>query len=205
VLDRGPTWIEAQVETVRAPFAVQRRVELERGELRVQTAIENVGGAPSSYLYGEHPCLWRTTFAGGRLVLDARDAWVPAPSLTPDRAVLRPGERFAWPQAPGQRGPLDLSVVPEHPDGRRDHACVELAGPVVRVTAPRLRRELVLELDLAATPHLLLSFAYDEWDMLAVEPLSAPGRGVEDAIAAGAVRSLAPGERSSTAIAARWS
>ena len=117
VVDRGPTWIEARVETVRSPFAVQRRVAVDRGELRVETAIANVGAAPASYVYGEHPCLWRTTFAGGRL---------------------------------------------------------------------------------------LLSFAYDDWDMLAVEPVSAPGRGVEDAVAGGSVRTLDPGRRVRTGLAARW-
>jgi galactose mutarotase-like enzyme len=181
---------------------VRRRVELARGELRVETAIESA--APASFTYGEHPCLWRQTFAGGRLELDARDAWVPAPSFTPERAVLRPGAHFAWPHAPGRRGPLDLAVIPERPDGRRDHACVELASPVVRVTAPGAGRALVLALDLQTTPYLLLSFAYDDWDMLAVEPVSAPGRGVDDAIAAGRVRSLAPGERFETAVVARW-
>jgi galactose mutarotase-like enzyme len=202
VLDRGPTWLEARVETVRSPFVVRRRVELVRGELRVENTIES--SARASYVYGEHPCLWRQTFAGGRLELVARDAWVPAPSFTPEQAVLRPGERFAWPNAPGRRGPLDLSAVPDRPDGRRDHACVELGSPVVRVTSPRLGRALVLELDLETTPYLLLSFAYDDWDMLAVEPVSAPGRGVEDAIAAGRVRSLARGERFRTALVARW-
>jgi hypothetical protein len=160
VVDRGPTWIEACVETGRSPFAVQRRVAVDRGELRVDTAIANVGAAPASYIYGERPCLWRETFAGGRLLLDARSAWVPAPSFTPERAVLRPGERFG--------------------------------------------RELALELDLAATPHLLLSVAYDDWDMLAVEPVSAPGRGVEDAVAAGAVHTLDPGQRLRTGLVASW-
>jgi galactose mutarotase-like enzyme len=204
VVDRGPTWIEGRAETVRSPFAVQRRVAVDRGELRVDTAIANVGAAPASYVYGEHPCLWRATFAGGRLLLDACDAWVPAPSFTPERAVLRPGERFAWPEAPGFDEPLDLSVVPKRRDGRRDHACVDLAAPLIRVTAPGFGRELALELDLAATPHLLLSFAYDDWDMLAIEPVSAPGRGIEDAVAAGAVRTLDPGQELRTAIAARW-
>jgi galactose mutarotase-like enzyme len=204
IVDRAPASVVAHVDTVRAPFSVTRRVALDRGELRIDTAIANVGAAPASYLYGEHPCLWRATFAGGRLRLDARDAWVPTPSFTPDQAVLRPGERFAWPAGPGHAGPLDVSVVPEQPDGRRDHACVALSRGRIGVTAPRFGRELLLELDLIATPYVLLSFAYDDWDMLAVEPLSAPGRGVADAVADGAVRTLAPGERLQTGIAARW-
>src|SRR5262249_50805703 len=40
VVERGPTWLEARVDTVRAPFAVRRRVELVRGELRVHTTVE---------------------------------------------------------------------------------------------------------------------------------------------------------------------
>jgi len=206
VVERGPSWIAARVETVRAPFAVVRRVALEGGELRVETAVENTGPAPASYMYGEHPCLWRTTFAGGRLLLDAARAWVPAPSFTPERAILRPGERFDWPTAAGHAGPVDLSLVPAQPDGRRDHACVELADPSIRVTAPRFGRELTIEVDLAATPYLLLSSGFDdEWDMLAVEPISAPGRSVDDALEAGCVRTLAPGARMRTAIALRWS
>lgn len=206
VTDRGASWIEARVATVRAPFSVVRRVLLEGGHLRVETEVENVGAAPASYVYGEHPCFLRETFAGGRLLLDAREAWVPAPSFTPAQAVLRPGERFDWPVAPGHHRPLDLSVVPERRDGSRDHACVELADPTIRVTAPRFGRELALDVDLAATPYLLLSFGYDdEWDMLALEPISAPGRSVDDALAAGCARTLAPGAGFRTAIALRWS
>lgn len=207
VVDRGPSWIEARVETVHASFAVVRRIALDGGELQIETEIANTGAAPASYLFGEHPCFWRETFAGGRLELEARAAWVPSPSYVPEHAALTPGERFDWPHAPSRSGgTLDLSAIPDEPDGRSDHACLELASSLIRLTAPRFGRALELDVDLAATPYALLGMGYAAgWDMLAVEPTSAPGRGVEDALAAEAVRRLEPGASFRTATALRWS
>jgi len=206
VVERGPSWMEARVATVRAPFAVTRRVTLDAGELRVETSATNVGEAPASFTYGEHPCFPLETFAGGRLELDARAAWIPAPAFDPERSVLALGERFAWPRAPRRDGcRCDLSRLPEAPDWRHDHACLELASPRVRLTAPRHGRTLEIAVDLAATPYALLWQRLDRDGVFALEPMSAPGRGVEDALAAGAVRRLAPGAAFRTALSLRWS
>lgn len=206
VVEVAPAAIEARVETVRAPFAVVRRVVLDGGELRIETEAENVGDAPASYTYGEHPCFPFATFAGGRVELEARAAWVPDPAFDLDRSVLATGERFAWPQAPRRAGgQLDLSLLPAQADGRHDHACLQLASPRVRIGAPRFGRILELEADLAATPYALVWENLDGEDgVFAVEPSSHPGRGVEDAIAAGAVGRLEPGERLRTAVTLRW-
>ncbi|HEU4701117.1 MAG TPA: hypothetical protein VFS37_01450 [Conexibacter sp.] len=205
VADRGPSWVEVRVRTVRAPFAVTRRVVLDGGELRIETEAVNDGDVPASFTYGEHPCFPHATFAGGRLELEARTAWIPRPAFDPERATLALGERFSWPHAPRRDGvPCDLSRLPEAPDRRHDHACVELASSRVRLTAPRHGRALELDVDLAATPYALLWQQLDRDGVFAVEPMSAPGRGVADAVAAGAVRRLGPGERFRTALALRW-
>jgi galactose mutarotase-like enzyme len=206
VVGRGPSWIEARVDTVRAPFAVERRVALEAGELRIETTFANTGAAAVSFTYGEHPCFPYATFAGGRMLLAAREAWVPHPSFDPERAQLRPGERFAWPHAPSRDGgTLDLSLLPADADGRHDHACALLAEPRVRIEAPRFGRALELEVDLAVTPYALIWQDFGERGAFAVEPGTAPDRGVREAIAAGAVGRLAPGERLRNAFALRWS
>lgn len=200
---RGERSLEARVETVSAPFAVVRRVVLGGGELRVETEIVNTSRAPASFLFGEHPCFARETFAGGRLELAARDGCVPSPAYLPERALLRPGARIDWPHAPGRRGGVDLSCVPARPDGRADHACLELAGPRMRLTAPGFGRALELEHDLDATPYAQLAMNYGEgWDMLAIEPLSAPVFGTQTAT--GALRRLDAGAAFRTATTLRW-
>jgi galactose mutarotase-like enzyme len=195
--------LEARVETVNVPFAVVRRVVLDGGELRVETEIVNTSRTPASFLFGEHPCFARETFAGGRLELTARDGCVPSPAYMPERALLRPGAQIVWPHAPGRDGDVDLSCVPARPDGRADHACLELAGPRMRLTAPRFGRALELEHDLDATPYVQLAMNYGEGsDMLAIEPLSARVFGTE--IAAGALRRLDAGATFRTATTLRW-
>jgi galactose mutarotase-like enzyme len=197
--------VEARVETVQASFSVVRRVTLAGGELRVKTWIANSGSRDAGFVFGEHPCFSRATFAGGRLSLKAAAAWVPSPAYDPAGAALVPGSSFSWPLAPSRGSHLDLSQLPSHRDCRSDHVCLELGDRLLRLSAPQLGRVAELELDLETTPFALLGARFDaEVDMLAIEPSTAPGRGVPDALAAGAVRSLAPGESFETETVLRW-
>lgn len=204
VVERGEDFVAARVETVRAPFTVDRRLALDGGTLRIETAVVNSGEAPASFTYGEHPCFPYETFAGGRLELAVERAWVPDPSYDPERAKLRPGEEFAWPVAPAHGGSLDLSTIPAEPDGRHDHACAVLGGPTIRIGAPRYGLTLEITVDPEKTPYILIWQDFGERHAFAVEPNSAPDRGVEQAVAAGAVTRLEPGDRFDVAVALRW-
>ncbi len=214
LLDRAATAVEAQVDTVRSPFRVRRRLELAGPELRIEETVENIGAEAAPYLWGHHPCLRRQTFAGGRLELAVAEAHIPAPAFDPLHAVLRPGERVDWPNARRHDGELlDLRDIPAEADGRHDHVCVTPVEGRARVTAPGTGRALTLEWDLEHFPQLLIwqNFrapgGWPFWrgaDTFALEFTSNPGRSVPDAQAAGAVRLLRAGERLEAATSVRW-
>ena len=63
---------------------------------------------------------------------------------------------------------------------------------------------LELTLDLERTPYVLIWQDFGERRAFAVEPNTAPDRGVEQALAAGAVRRLEPNQRFDAAVALRW-
>ncbi|HEU4701736.1 MAG TPA: DUF4432 family protein [Conexibacter sp.] len=207
LVDAGETWVEAEVATVDGALELTRRVELDGARLTVVSAIRNAGAEPASITHGEHPCFRRMLFGGGTLTLAARSAAV-LPLLDPANATLAAGQ-FAWPHAPTRDGgTADLSSIPEHADGTHDHVAIELAEPRVELVAPGGPR-VTIEVDLDRHPHLLLWRNHrapgepgrGAWDVLALEPMSAPGMAVDDAVRAGAVQRLAPGERAVRTVA----
>lgn len=208
VVRRSAAAVTAVVDLVGDPVHMERTIELTDAGGTVSSTYVNTGSRPVDYTRGEHPCLSRAAFAGGRIEVDAAHAWAPTPPADPAAAVIVPGAEFTWPLAPAAAGGhVDLAEIPPAPDGRHDHACLRLTAAQVRLTAPRLGLAVELQFDLADYPYLLLweNFAArgaapdDTCDVFGVEPTSAPGRSVDDAVAAGGVRQLAPGEtRTST-------
>jgi galactose mutarotase-like enzyme len=203
VVRRSAAAVTAGVDLVADPVHAERTVELTDTGIAVSSTYVNVGTRPVAYTRGEHPCLSRVAFAGGRIEVRARRAWTPAPPADAAAAALVPGVEFSWPHSPATAGgELDVAALPAAADGRHDHACLELADAEVRVTAPRLGLAVELRFDLADYPYLLLweNFAApgtdpdDVCDVFGLEPTSAPGRSADDAVAARAVRHLAPGE-----------
>lgn len=217
LLDCGPDRLAARVATVRRPLVLERTVALEGPLLRVGERVENVGRSPVPYSWGHHPCFSRETFAGGRLEVPVAAAAVPAPWFDPDHATLAHGP-FAWPQASARDdgGAVDLSVIPPAADGRHDHACLTLAGGSFRLTAPSAGdsgRALRVTFDADRFPWVLLWECFGAgagapfWagcDALAVEFSTIPGRSTPDAIAAGALLALAPGEAVETEWTVGW-
>ncbi len=207
VVGAGDAWVEAAVETVHGALELRRRIELDGDRVAVRSTIRNAGDAPASIAHGEHPCFDRALFAGGAIALEAASCSV-LPALDPPHAALAEGA-FAWPHARGRDGAtVDLSAIPAHADGAHDHVAIELAAPRVELrTRDGLRVALHVELD--RHPHMLLwrnhgapsAPALGAWDVVALEPMCAPGRAVADAVEAGAVRRLAPGERADYAFA----
>jgi hypothetical protein len=124
-----------------------------------------------------------------------------------------PGAAFSFPEAPMVGGGArDIAAVPEAPDGRHEQTTLVLRRGGVRITAPRIGRAFSLLWDERDFPYVLLWQDYQAegaafWgmcDTFAVEPSSAPGRSLDDAVAARAVRELAPGESASLTMRARW-
>lgn len=115
---------------------------------------------------------------------------------------------------PGAAGAtIDLSAIPPTADRRHDHACLALAAGGFRLTAPSAGpegRALRVAFDAEQFPHVLLWECFGAgdgapfWggcDTFGVEFSTMPGRSTPDALAAGAVRTLAPGD----AVATEWS
>lgn len=217
LVDRGGAHAEARVTTVRRPLTLTRRVALEDGRLHVRERVENSGAGPVPYTWGHHPCFARETFAGGRLEIAVDDAEVPEPWFDPANAILAHGP-FAWPHAPGREGAptVDLSAIPATADRRHDHACLTLAAGEFRLTAPSAGpagRALRVAFDVEQFPHVLLWECFGAGDgapffggcdTFGVEFSTMPGRSTPDALAAGAVSQLHPGEVVETSFTVEW-
>ncbi|MDW5593583.1 hypothetical protein VSS74_04500 [Conexibacter stalactiti] len=234
--------VEARVACVRRPLTLTRRLTLDGARLHVAERIENVGAAPAPYTWGHHPCFSRTTFAGGRIELEAAAATVPEPWFQPESATLAFGD-FDWPHAParetsaaahpGGAGPapvattpahgaappaatFDLSQLPVRADGRHDHACLTMGSGSFRLIAPDAGpagRALRIDFDRERFPYALLwqnfgaGDGFPFWgaaDTFAIEFSTMPGRSTPDALAAGAVSQLHPGEVVETSFTVGW-
>jgi len=195
-----PTRVEASVRAVRWPLQLRRQVKLRGERVEVRSEIRNESSTAIGVSQGEHPCFGRERFAAGRLTLEAERCEV-LPPLDPGNASAAAGE-FEWPLAPGDAGGVvDFSAIPTVADGSHDHVSITLASPRVVLSAPEGPR-LCIEIDLDVHPHLLLwrnfraasAPSHGSWDVFAIEPMSAPGRSIDDAVAAAATRRLEAGE-----------
>ncbi|MDX6600685.1 MAG: hypothetical protein QOE87_4572 [Gaiellales bacterium] len=204
-----------RVQTVRSPFVLTRSLALESGTLQIDDRITNAGDQSATYLYGHHPCLARATFAGGRLDMTVGSATIPHGVAYVSNDCLEPTTSFTWSRAFSRaKGMLDLADVPFEADGRQVHALLHPTLGQARLTCPQRRRAFTLTWDIAEQPYVLLwedfrSVAgYPLWgagDTLAVEFSTNPGRSADDALTAGAFRSLAPGEEVAFSSTAGWS
>jgi galactose mutarotase-like enzyme len=192
--------LEAVVGCVRYPLALRRSITVDGGRVDVRSTISNVGAAAVSVTHGEHPCFSREVFAGG--VIDARvRSAVVLPALDPAYATLAAGP-FEWPRAPVIGGGLvDVASIPPGADRSHDHIALELAGDEVSVrTNDGLAVTIVV--DLKDHPFMLFwrnfgagsAPGHGGWDVFALEPQSAPGRSVSDAVESGRVGNVGPGE-----------
>jgi galactose mutarotase-like enzyme len=205
--------VQAVVTMVRTPFRLTRRLEIEGDELVVTEQAENLSPVSAPYVWGHHPCFDRATFAGGRFEIDVASAEVPAPVFDERNNSLLAGAPFLFPNAPmADGGVRDVASVPVAADGRHEQTTLVVRRGGVRITSPRIGRAFSLVWDERDFPHVLLWQDYRAegaafWgtcDTFAVEPSSAPGRSLDDAVAAGAVRELEPGGSVSITMRARW-
>ena len=213
IVERSARHIEATVDTLRTPFRLTRRLEIIESELLVREHVRNVGRASAPYVWGHHPCFSRATFAGGRFDLDVASAKVPGPVYDEAHNSLLPDASFAFPHAPMTDGATrDVARIPDDADGRHEQSSLVLRSGGLRITAPRVSRAFTLAWDVADLPYVLLWQDYAAqgaafWgtcDTFAVEPSSAPGRSLDDAVDAGAVRYLDPGAEATLTMKACW-
>ena len=207
--------VTAELHTPSSGFQLTRTLRLDDEGLFVQTTAVNRSGAVREITYGEHPCLSRPAFAGGRLDIAVRAATV-LPPAQPAAASVAPGPVARWPRATAWHTSaepdcaIDLGTVPVRPDGAHDHISVDLADGTVAISAPGLGRVLRITVDPSELGHVLLWRHHQPrgrpWvaDVFAPEPSSSPGRGWPDAVAAGAVRVVAPDEAVTFTVRGHW-
>jgi galactose mutarotase-like enzyme len=213
IIEQDAATIEATVTTLRTPFRLTRRIELDGGVAVIRERVENIGGTAAPYVWGHHPCFSRQTFRGGRFDLDVEEASVPALSFDREHDTLSAGADFLFPMAPTTGdGWRDVAAIPTDADGRHEQVTVRLRSGGVRITAPGVSRTFTLGWLARDLPYVLLWQDYAApgaafWgtcDTFAIEPSSAPGRSLADAVAADALRWLGPGETVSMELRASW-
>jgi hypothetical protein len=199
--------VTARLALVRSPFVLRRSIRVDGGRVTVTTVVHNPSFVPVRLAYGEHPCLARSTFAGGRVILDA----AAAASLTvgPD-GRSRPSA-IPWPHTAAALG-RDYAAIPQLATGVTDQVAFDLRSGEIVVTAPAKGRAFHLLVDPTVFPYALGWFAFRPaeagmWgaaDTFAIEPATSPGRGVAD-VPEVAWRWLAPGTSERFIVAAWWS
>lgn len=197
VVDESDSHLTAVVDTPATDIRVHRTLRVADDMVTVTTRAENRSGRDQHITFGEHPCFSRAVFAGGSLLADPARAVVTS-AADPLNARLLPGQEFRWPGAPDARGgSLDQSSLPRVPDGRHDH--VSLTG-ISRMQLRGDRHVVDLEWDAIGLPNALVWQHFrptgSPWngDVFAIEPMSAPGRTFDDAVAAESVTNLADGQ-----------
>ena len=214
VTDITKVSISAEVDCLRTPFHLTRRLELVDDVLHIFESVTNLGRASCSFSWGHHPCFSRSTFAGGHIQLSVDKATVPAPPFDPLHAILVPGQTFQWPNAPLiAGGELNVAEIPMNPDFRHDHICLSPDKGELSISSPILERSLSVEWEIERFPHILiwLDFQgqngfpmYGCTDTFAIEFSDNPGRSMDDARQENALSELQPCQEISTAIALRW-
>ncbi len=123
--------VTAELHTPSSGFQLTRTLRLDDEGLFVQTTAVNRSGAVREITYGEHPCLSRPAFAGGRLDIAVRAATV-LPPAQPAAASVAPGPVARWPRATAWHTSAepDCAIVPDaarfdrtppgHPQGYQD-------------------------------------------------------------------------------------
>lgn len=178
---------------------MHRTVSVTDAAMTVWMRLTNPVDGPLRVAFGEHPCFDRSLFGGGTLSGSFTEA--STGSIADLSAHLLAGhQHFTWPVARTEDArTVDVSAIPEQADGRHDHVSLRPAPGPVTLTAPRADFAVALQWDVETLPaamlwqHFLPGTSPFAGDVFAVEPSSTPYRTHEETVAAGALRTLAPG------------
>lgn len=158
--------VEAEIYLPSSGLHVRRNVQVFADGVRTDTVVTNPGRRPVTCTYGEHPCFAEDVFAGATL-----------------EAPLRGSEA-------GSRGDpetfLDgIDTLPTNADGSHTHACltVQRGAAVLRSDRGTVRMDWEADLlpNLVVWRHLQPEDSPIHGSVLAIEPMSAPGLGVDEA------------------------
>ncbi len=201
--DEGPAAVAVELSCggIITPLRIDRRMELRAGESFVRSThrLTNVGYEPVPFMWGIHP---------GIAVRPGARIQVPGGTATfheghPDLGVAA-GARFPWPNLPAVGGSIDLSVArPPDPPSWELVFIDELTSGWLAVTDPAGRSGFAMSFDPAVFPVAWLWGVYGGWRGLytvALEAWTAHPPRLDEVIAAGRARSLAPGEQLETEV-----
>lgn len=183
------------------PLRFERTLRLDSEGLNIQYRVQNIGEIPVDYVWSAHPLF----------VVDPGDRIVLPPSVrqvrTEGSARQRLGSNGAvhpWPRTQSSAGEeIDLSFAGEIGDGIGDKLFA--AAPKEGWAAlERSRHGVRIEMgfDPQRTPWLGLWLCYGGWpegkaerqQCVAIEPCTAPGDSLAEAVEKGIARHLTPGE-----------
>lgn len=199
-------WAELQVQLIRAPLRLHRRLELTGSALAVTETLTNLSPVPLELMWSQHPSFGAPLVATGTRIETGATVTETDDTLTDGDLVA--GERGVWPYAPGQQGgDVDLSVVPD----LVTHRLVYLSGfetGWARLVNDELDLAARLEWDATVYPSAWLwqelrsTPGHPWWQMAyvtAIEPgTTYPGQGLEVAKAKGGTPLLLEGGESRT-------
>lgn len=210
--------LRLETDLLRYPFALERELALRRDEptLFVEETVTNEGGVEVPYVWQQHLALGPPLVGpDARLDLPADTGVVEDYGDGHENERLAGGERFEWPDAPGEDGgTVDLRQFPAYDATIHDLAyATDLREGRYAVTNEAL--DLRFEFDFPLDPFESVWYwqpfgghaAYPYWNRnynVGLEPTSAyPAGNVPDAQRAnGTLKHLAPGEQRSASFAA---
>ncbi len=154
--------LTAAIDLPVSGLHLNRTLEVTEEGLRVRTQMSNPGSRSVPCTYGEHPCLAAAVFSGADLHLGAE-------------------QRATAPAGGGSR----LYTLPLEPDGSHEHAVLEAATGEARLESDRGTWRMTWSVEelghVVVWRHLEPPGSRIPGATLAVEPMSAPGLGVDDA------------------------
>jgi hypothetical protein len=188
-----------------APVRLTRTLVLRGDEpiLLARYRIDNLDVRPLPYTWGIHP-----TFAvgpGHRIDLPASRMIV---GVSSGLSMGVEGAEYTWPDLPDPTAPGGIrdmrGVRPREDAVFGGHWAADLAAGWLALTDTAARRGVAMAFDPAVFPHAWLWQVYGGWrghHHLALEPWSSRPQQVEEAVAAGTARVLAPGASIETEVA----
>jgi hypothetical protein len=207
ILENEPERVQVryEVRTYRTPCYLQKTVTLERnsGVLAFSEQLTNEGAVPLDLMWGHHPA-FGPPFLDESCVIDLPGATVRTIE-TEQTGRCKPGAEWSWPRVPGKDGPpIDLGRIAPPETRAHDLAILtDLQAGWYAITNTTRRVGFGMVWPVATFGALwywqvfggaMAQPWYGRTYNIALEPWTTPHLTIEEAIAQGTQRVLAPGE-----------
>lgn len=188
-------------ESFMLPLRLERALKLDEGSLRIDYRLENQSEAETPYLWSAHPLF--AAEEGDAIVLPDAVTQLTVEGSAHERLGAK-GDRVTWPAATLRNdGNTDLSRAgsPEDDIGDKLWCAAPKEGWAV-LERRRAGLRIKVEFDPERIPYLGLWLCYGGWpegqakrqQCVAIEPCTAPGDSLAEALEKGWARMLGPGQ-----------